>query len=144
MQNEKRAMMVAPSAGFTNRVMARIDAHERAQAQRRAWIGIILLTMFVMGVFALAAFWIFSWIVSIVTTPSTIAPIVLAVSSLVGDSGSLMQATWGAVMAIARNVSEGSLIVYALIVLAMTALWAYVASGSFQFSLSHIRVGGSK
>jgi hypothetical protein len=69
MQNEKRAMMVAPSAGFTNRVMARIDAHERAQAQRRAWIGIILLTMFVMGVFALVAFWLFSWIVSIVTTP---------------------------------------------------------------------------
>jgi len=144
MQNETRVTMVAPAAGFTHRVMAHIEAHERAQAQRRAWIGIILLTMFVMGVFALVALWLISWIVSIVATPSTFAPIVLAVSSLLDDGGAMTQATWVAVMTIARNVGEGSLIVYAFGVLAMTALWAYVASGSVQLSLTHIRVGGSK
>jgi hypothetical protein len=144
MQNEKRAMMVTPSAGFSTRVMARIEAHERAQAQRRAWIGIILFAMVVMSVFALVALWLASWIISIATTPSTFAPMLLAVSILLENVISLAQATWVAVTTIGRNVGEGSLIVYAFVVLAMTALWAYVVSGQFQFPLVHIRVGGSK
>lgn len=144
MQNETRVTMVAPAAGFTNRVMARIEANERAQAQRRAWIGIILLTMFVMGVFALIAFWLASWIVSIVTTPMTFGPIFLAVSKMMGNGGTLLEAIWTAVTTVERNVGDGFLFVYALMVVAMTALWAYVVSGQFQFPLVHIRVGGSK
>ena len=144
MRNETRATMVAPSAGFSARVMARIQEHERAQARRRAWIGAILLAAIVTSVFVLVALWLASWIISIVAMPSIIAPIALAVSSLFGDGGSLVQATWVAITTIARNVGDGSLLVYALVVLAMTALWAYVATGSFHYSLADIRVGGSK
>jgi hypothetical protein len=144
MRNETRVTMVAPSAGFSTRVMARIEEHERSQARQRAWIGAILLAAIVTSVFVLVALWLASWIISIVATPSTIAPIIRAITILMGDGGSLVQATWGAITTIARNVSDGSLLVYALVVLGMTALWAYVASGSFHYSLAEFRVGGSK
>ena len=99
----------------------------------------------VVSVFVVVALWLASWIISIVAMPSTIAPIVLALSSLFGDGGgSLVQATWVAITTVARNVGEGSLLVYALVVLAMTALWAYAATGSFHYSLANIRLGGSK
>src|SRR5574341_2230776 len=35
--------MIPPSAGFVNRVMARIEERQRAQARQRAWIGAGLL-----------------------------------------------------------------------------------------------------
>jgi len=144
MRNETRATMIAPSAGFTARVMARIDEHERVQARRRAWIGAILLAAVVTSVFVLVALWLASWIISIAETPSTIAPIVLAISKLLDNGGTMIQALWVAGTTIDRNLGQAPLLLYAFVVLAMTALWASVATGSFDNTLTHIRVGGLK
>jgi anti-sigma factor RsiW len=143
MQNETRfnhATMVSPSAGFTSRVMARIEERERARARQRALIGAGLLVAAAVGVFALLAVWIAAWLGALLASPGAILTALLAVAPLAGE---LWEALWVASLAILQNVNGGMLLTYALIVLALTVVWARVVTGSLQRSLP-ISVGGQR
>lgn len=143
MQNEARlnhAKMVSPSTGFASRVMARIDECERAQARRRAVIGVGLLVAAAVALLALVAIWIAGWISAVLASPEAIVTTALAVSPLAGD---WLDALRIAAFAILQNVNIVILLVYALGVLALTTLWAEIATGTFQPSLK-VYVGGQR
>ncbi len=143
MQNEARlnhAKMVSPSPGFASRVMARIEERERAQAQRRALIGVGLLVAAAVALLALVAIWIVGWISAVLASPGAILTTALAVSPLAGD---WLDALRIAAFAILQNVNVVILLVYALGVLALTTFWAEIATGNFQLS-RQVYVGGQR
>ncbi len=141
MQNDAQfnhAKMVSPSAGFTRRVLARIDERERAQARRRAVIGTGLLIAVASALFALFGLWVAAWISALLASPSAIFTMLTAVSPMLGD---LLDALWVAALAILQNVNGMMLLAYASVVLALTVVWARVAAGPFQRP-STISLGG--
>ncbi len=135
MQNEARIdqpKMVSPSMGFTSRVMAKIDARERAWARRRMAIGIGLIAAVASILFALVAIWLVGWLTALAASPEAILTAVLAVSPLAGD---WLDAVQVAGIAVLQNTSGPILLMYALAVLCLTTLWAEIATGTFQPSL---------
>ena len=136
MQNEARIdqpRMASPSAGFTSRVMARIEERERAQARRRMAIGIGLIFAAAVILFALLALWVASWLSAMAASPEAIVTTVLAVSPLASD---WLDAVRVAGIDVLQNTSGlVILLVYALGVLVLTTLWAEIATGTFQPSL---------
>jgi hypothetical protein len=143
MQNEKRfdhATMASPSAGFTSRVMARIEERERVRARQRALIGAGLLVAVGIGVFALIAIWITAWLNALLASPSAILISLLVVAPLAGE-------LWGslsvAALTILQNVNGVMLLAYAFFVLILTVIWARVVTGPLQRSLP-ISVGGQR
>lgn len=142
MQNEARfnhATMVSPSTGFASRVMARIEERERAQARRRALIGIGLLVAVAIGAFALIAIWIAAWISALLSDPGAMVTMFQAVSPAID----LLDALRVAGFAILQNVNGLVMLVYALIVLALTTLWAEIATGTIRLPLQ-VSVGGQR
>jgi hypothetical protein len=140
MQNEPRVTMASPAPGFTSRVIARIEERERAQARRRALIGAVLLVIAVAIVLAFAISGVVSSI-SMIAHPEAISPIVIAFATLFDDWARLIEGLWVAVTVIAQNVGEVPLLVYACSVLAMTAIWLQIVTGSFRHILT-LRIGG--
>jgi len=141
MQNDARfnhAKMMSPSSGFTPRVMARIEERERAQARRRAVIGAGLLVAAASALFVLLGLWVAAWISILLASPSAIFTMLTAVSPMLGD---LLNALWVAALAILQNVNGAMLLAYASVVLALTVVWARVATGPFQRP-STISLGG--
>ncbi|MDE3089220.1 MAG: hypothetical protein KGJ80_07530 [Chloroflexota bacterium] len=138
MQKEQRFTMMAPSAGFTARVMTRIEERERAQARWRAVVGAGLLVAVASTLFALFGLWVAAWISTLLASPSAIFTMLTAVSPMLGD---LLDALWVAALAILQNVNGVMLAGYASIVLALTIVWARVVTGPFQPS-STVSVGG--
>jgi hypothetical protein len=138
MQNEARIdqpRMVSPSQGFTSRVMAQIDARERAWARRRMVIGLGLIAAVAVILFALVAIWVVGWLSALAASPEAIVTAVLAVSPLAGD---WLDAVRVAGIAVLQNTSGLVLLAYALAVLCLTTLWAEIATGTFQPSLQII------
>jgi hypothetical protein len=142
MQDETRVTMVSPSAGFTARVMARLEERERLQARRRSMIGATLLVVAVATVLALFGIWLVSWI-ALMARPEAISPMVMAFATLFDGWARLIEGLWIAITVIAQNLGELPILVYACVVLAMTALWVRVVTGPFQRPLI-IRLGGSR
>lgn len=142
MRNETRVTMVSPEPGFSGRVMARIAARDRLQARRRALIRIALLVTAVAVALAVSYLWLAAWI-EIIVSPETIAPLVLAFSSLFGGWIGLLQAIWVAITVIASELGELPILSYAFVVLAMTIVWARIVTGPLQHP-SPIQLGGSK
>ena len=141
MQNDARfnhAKMVSPATGFTRRVLARIEERERAQARRRAVIGAGLLVAAASALFVLLGLWVAAWISILLASPSAIFTMLTAVSPMLGD---LLNALWVAALAILQNVNGAMLLAYASVVLALTVVWARVATGPFQRP-STISLGG--
>jgi hypothetical protein len=135
MQNEARIDqpgMVSPSAGFAYRVMARIAERERAQARQRTALGIGLIAAVAVGLFASVAFWVVGWLSALAASPEAVVTTFLAVSPLAGDWLDVVRV---AGVAILQNMNGAILLVYAFGVLALTTLWAEIATGSFQPSL---------
>jgi len=139
MRSETRFTMISPSAGFTARVMTRIEARERAQARRRAVIGAGLLVAAAVALFTLIAIWFASLVGSLLSNPAAIAATVQAVLPVVD----LLDAFRVAAFAILRNVNGMILLAYALGVLVLTTLWAEIATGTFRFPLT-ILAGGQR
>lgn len=140
MQNEPHVTMASPAPGFTSRVMTRIEERERTQARRRALIGAAVLVAAVAIVLASVISWVASWI-SMIAHPEAISPIVMAFNTLFGDWEKLFEGLWIAVTVIMQNLGEVPLLVYACIVLAITAIWLQIVAGSFQRLLT-LRIGG--
>ena len=140
MQDETRVTMASPSAGFTTRVMARLEERERLQARRRSMIGATLLVVAVATVLALVGIWLVSWI-ALIARPEAILPMAMAFATLFGGWARLLEGLWIAITVILQNLGELPLLVYACVVLAMTAVWVQVVTGSFQRLLT-IRMGG--
>jgi len=141
-ERESNVMMASPAPGFTSRVMVRIEQSERVRARRRAMIGAATLVIAV----AISLVPVISWVVSVISmiaNPEAIAPMVLAFVMLFGGWEKLLEGLWVAASVIAQNVGEVPLLVYACIVLGMTAVWLQIVSGSFQRLLT-IRIGGLK
>jgi hypothetical protein len=122
--------MIAPPAGFTVRVMARIEERERAQARRRAVIGATLLVVVAGIALALVCIWLTLWIGALLARPGTVISAVLALSPLADGLRVLLEALWVAASAVTRGVGGEVILAYALAVLALTILWARVATGN--------------
>jgi len=142
MRSDKLFTMVAPSAGFSSRVMARIAEHERAQAKRRAMIGSALLIAFALIVLALIAFWLFSWIVVLVTMPQLIVSLLNAVGTILFWSGVVIGAVSDTAEAFASNIGIPQMFGLAMTVCALTAVWLRVVAGP-SFSSHMTNMGGS-
>ena len=138
MQKEQRFTMTAPSAGFTARVMTRIEERECARERRRAVIGAGLLVAVAFALFAFFGLWVAAWISTLLASPSAIFTMLTAVSPMLGD---VLDALWVAVLAILQNVNGVMLLAYASVVLALTVVWARVATGPFQRP-STVSLGG--
>jgi hypothetical protein len=142
MQHETRFTMIAPNAGFTSRVMARIAEHERAKARQRALIGSALLVIAAIIILALVALWLVSWVAVLVSMPQLAVAVLGALATLAFWVGVALNACWVAVGAIAENIGAVQMVVLALVVFALTMVWMRVVVGPFQFSSHTISVGG--
>ena len=141
MQNETRLTMLAPRAGFTARVMARLAEQERARARRRVLIGSIVLVAFALVVVSLIALWIGSWVVVFVTMPQLFVAIVSAFATVAFWCGVALNGVGAAVAVIAENIGVAQMGGLALTVIALTAVWVRVVVGS-SFSSRSMTVGG--
>ncbi len=142
MRNDRLFTMVAPRAGFTSRVMARIAEHERAKARRRAMIGSALLIAFALIVLALIALWFVSWIVVFVTTPQLIVSLLNAFGTIVFWGSVVIGAVSDAGQAIASSIGIPQLAGLAITVCVLTVVWLRVVAGS-SFSSHATNMGGS-
>ena len=120
--------------------MARIDERERAQARQRTVIGVGLIALAVVILFALVALWVTAWLSALLASPAAIVTSILAVSPLAGD---WLDALRIAASAVLQNTNGAIVLVYALGVLALTTLWAEIATGTFQPSLQ-LNLGGKR
>ena len=143
MRQETRFTMVAPSVGFTSRVMARIAEHERAKARRQALIGSAVLVVFALIVLALIALWLVSWLAVFITTPELIVAMLNALGTVAFWIGVAMNGVTDAVGVIARNVGIPQMLSLAVTVSALTMLWLRVVVGS-SFASQTINLGGSQ
>jgi hypothetical protein len=140
MQNEARlnhAKMISPSTGFASRVMARIEERERAQARRHALTGAGLLVAVAFALLTFVAISFAAWISALLSNPGAMVTMFQALSPAID----LLDALRVAGFAILQNANGMLLLVYALIVLALTTLWAEIATGTFRLS-RQVSVGG--
>ncbi|MCC7161301.1 MAG: hypothetical protein IT331_02315 [Anaerolineae bacterium] len=112
----KRTGMVLPDEGFPLRVLARVEAYEKHRS-RIQWL--LTLLLFFLGSFA-ALFWFLANAGALVNTAiELVSALVLVIPLAIVFLFALIQ-----------FVGHGPLLLYALIVLALTVLWARV-SGSW-------------
>lgn len=112
----KRTGMVLPDEGFPLRVLARLDAYEKHRS-RLQWI--LTLALFFLGSFAALAWLSADGGQLLSTAIDLLRTLVL-----------LVPLAFVFLFALLEFVGQGPLLVYALIVLALTVLWARV-SGSW-------------
>ncbi len=109
----KRTGMAIPAEGFPARVLARLDAYEKRRTRASL---LITLGIFFLGSFV-ALFWlVFNWGVLL----NTIA--ILAASLLI-----LIPLVLTMLFALVQFLGGGPLLLYALLVLILTMLWARVS-----------------
>lgn len=144
MRNETRFTLMSPAAGFTSRVMARIAEHERAQAQRRAVIGAVLLVLAAIAILVFVALWLISVVAVFVATPSVLVAALNAFALLAFWVGKFFESLWTVVFLIAQNVGAVEMLALAVVVITLTAVWVRVVAGPFQLSSQTILVGGRK
>jgi hypothetical protein len=143
MRQETGFTMVAPSVGFTSRVLARIAEHERAKARRRALIGSAVLVVFALMVLALVGWWLFSWVAVFVTTPQLIVSVINALATVAFWAGVALNGLGTAVALVAQSVGVPQMLSLAMIVCVLMMLWLRVVVGS-SLSSQTLTVGGSK
>lgn len=112
----KRTGMVIPDEGFPLRVLARLEAYEKSRS-RLQWI--LTLAVFFLGLFA-ALLWFSA---NAGTLVGTVVDLVRTVILIVPLAFTFF-------FALLRFIGQGPLLLYALIVLALTIIWARV-SGSW-------------
>ncbi len=137
----RHAIMVAPAPGFTDRVMTRIQARERARARRWGVLGAgllflaagivsVLLGGVLLGLLAIAA-----------TNPDVVLTVFVSLTPLVDFGTTLAEALWIALTVVASNVSAVQLLAFAASVFVLTLVWVRVVSGSSLHLLTQT-VGG--
>lgn len=126
--SEVRPRMISPAPGFTARVMARIEERQRAEAQRRAWIGVGLLVIAAAIPLAALVAWLLQLLSGLYIIPDvavqllvTLLPYALAL----GEFGLALLSLQGI-----------QLLGYALFVLGLTFVWAHIVAGSSQRQLT--------
>ena len=144
MRNETQFTLMAPSAGFASRVMARLAEQERAQARQRAVIGSVLLVGAAVAIIVLAALWLFSAAEVFIDTPSVLVAVIIAFASLAFWGAKFFEALWTVAILIAENVGDVEMLALAVAVIGLTAVWVRVVVGPFQLSSQTILVGGRK
>lgn len=142
MRNDKPFTMIAPSAGFTSRVMTRIAEHERAQARRRALIGSVLLVIVAIAILVLVAWSLFVWVSAFITTPSAVISVFNAFSTLTFWIRTFIEMLWTVATIIIENVGVAQMLVLAIGVFALSIVWVRVVVGPFQLSSQLNYVGG--
>lgn len=140
MQKDQQFTMMSPSSGFTTRVMTRLEERERARARRRAVIGAGLLVAAAVAFVAVTTLWIAAWINVLLASPSALLATAQTILPLIGG---FVEALWVAAAAILRAVDSVQMLAYAVIVLALTAIWARVVTGPSKFALT-LSVGGQR
>ena len=130
MRYETRFTMVAPSAGFTSRVMTRISEKERAKAKRRALIGSAVLIAFALSVLALILWWLASWVAVLVSMPQLIVSLINAFATVAFWAGIALNGLSVAVSVVAENIGLPQMLSLAAVVCALTVLWLRIVSGS--------------
>ncbi|MBI5304625.1 MAG: hypothetical protein HY868_21000 [Chloroflexi bacterium] len=129
-----RKTMLSPTPGFTARVMTRIEAYERARARRRAVIGVIVLVVAALVVFALIAVSVAAWVFALADQAGTVASGITALVAVFENARGVLDAFRIAGTTITRNVNEMVWVAYALIALTMTMVWTRVAIGFPRFA----------
>jgi hypothetical protein len=145
---EKRAeflqpTMAAPVPGFTARVMARIEQHERAQARRRSILGAAILLGAASVPFMAIGYLLVVLGSQLVADPGALLSSILAVAPVLNILGNLLEALAVTAMALAQ-VGTVQMLLFAIVVCALTFLWAAIVHGSFQWSPRTLSVGGSR
>ena len=144
MRNETPFTMMAPSPGFTSRVMARLTERERAQARRRALIGSVLLVGAAVAILTLGVLWCISAAEFFLTMPNVLVATVDALASLAFWSALFFESLWSVALLIAQNVGAVEMLALAVTVMGLTVLWVRVVAGPFQLSSQTILTGGRK
>jgi hypothetical protein len=111
----KRTGMAIPDEGFPLRVLARLEIHEKRR-NRLQWI--LTLGVLFLGSFAALVWLVLNWSVFINT-------IILVAASLL----LLVPFAFAFLFALVQFIGQGPLLLYALIVLLLTLLWARVSGG---------------
>ncbi len=137
----RHATMVSPAPGFTIRVMARIEARERARARRQAIVGAGLLFLATGVVSALLAGLLLSVLGIVLMNPDVFIATLVSLTPLVDFVTTIAEALWIAVGVLAENISAAQMLTFALGVLALTLLWVRVVTGS-PLRLLTLPVGG--
>ncbi len=140
----KSATMIAPAPGFTTRVMARIAERERATARRRAMFGVGLLVAAAAGLLALVVGLLLLIASSAVDVPDMVASAWVALAPVFDVFSPVAEALWVSSVAFAENVSMAPMLAYALMVVAITILWARLVTGSTQLLPHSILMGEQK
>ncbi len=141
-QMSRHVTMVTPAPGFTMRVMARIQERERQAARRRALVGAGLLALAGVAPFVLVGIGLASLWIVLSSAPDWLTSGIVAVSPALDLVGTILTALWLAGGAIV-SLGSAQIVVYALVVLALTLLWVRVAGGSFQLAPHTVDMGGS-
>lgn len=111
----KRTGMAIPEAGFPLRVLARLERHEKRR-NRSQWL-------FTLGILFLGSLAALVWLVFN-------GPAMLNTVTFVATSAFLFAPLLFAFLfALVQFIGQGPLLVYALIVLVLTLLWARVSGG---------------
>jgi len=142
MRNGKQFSMIAPSAGFTSRVMTRIAEHERAQARRRALIGSALLVIVAVATLALVAWWLLTVASVLVTTPSVIASLLNAFATLMFWVSKFVGMVWTFASVFIANVGAVQVLMLVLGAFLLTLVWVRVVTQPFQPSPRLLNLGG--
>src|SRR5574341_977644 len=125
--------MIPPSAGFVNRVMARIEERQRAQARQRAWIGAGLLVVGAGVLIALSILIVGGWIAQWLPTDSY-GSLAAFLAIWMIETSALIEAIILALLAVADQLNQVQVLAYALFAFALTVLWARVALGTPKLS----------
>jgi hypothetical protein len=111
----KRTGMAIPEEGFPARVIARLEAYEKSRT-RRQWlltVGVIFLgSVAGLAWFVLNAGWIADTVLFFAANAFVLIPFTLAFVS-----------------ALLQYIGQGPLLIYALLVLLITIIWARVSGG---------------
>lgn len=135
------ASMVAPAAGFTARVMARIQEQERARARRWGVLGAGLLFLAAGVVSVLLAGVLLGLLAIAATNPDVVFTVVVSLTPLVDFGTTVAEALWISLAVVASNISAVQLLAFAASVFVLTLVWVRVVSGSSLHLLTQT-VGG--
>ena len=126
----RHASMMAPAPGFTARVMARIEARERARARRWAMIGASLMFLAAGIVSVLLGGVLLGLLAIVVMNPDVFLTVLVSLTPLVDFGTTVAEALWVSIGVVAANVSAVQMLGFALGVLALTLVWVRMVSGS--------------
>ena len=137
----RHAIMVAPAPGFTDRVMTRIKARERARARRWGVLGAGLLFLAAGVISVLLGGVLLGLLAIVATNPDVVLTVFVSLTPLVDFGTTVAEALWISLTVVASNVSAVQLLAFAMSVFVLTLVWVRVVSGSSLHLLTQT-VGG--